>query len=67
MSETNQEKIKHEVTRLDAIRKIDIMGLEKFLENIQKYPDRYPKNKFEWIVWLQEPVEDRVHFDNKVF
>ena len=62
MCETN-----HEVTRLDAIRKIDIMGLEKFLENIQKYSDRYPKNKFGWIVWLQEPVEDRVHFDNKVF
>lgn len=67
MSEINHEENKHEVTRLDAIRKIDIMGLEKFLENIQKYLDRYPKNKFEWIVWLQEPVEDRVHFDNKVF
>ena len=67
MSEINHEENKYEVTRLDAIRKIDIMGLEKFLENIQKYPDCYPKNKFEWIVWLQESDEDRVQFDNKVF
>ena len=67
MSEINHEENKFEVTRLDAIRKIDILGLEKFLENIQKYADCYPKNKFEWIVWLQESVEDRVHFDNKVF